>query len=90
MTPDENSLLSAAGIDNATGILDFSIPLPLRKKSTCVASASYNIFTQTLTIAFQHGDTLEYHVAIPIALGLIAAESPGRFFNEYIRGQGEP
>jgi hypothetical protein len=88
MTPDENSLLSAVGLDD-TGILDFSIPLPLRKKSTCIASANYNIFTQTLTIAFQHGDVLQYHAAIPIALGLIAAESPGGFYNSYIRGQAE-
>lgn len=88
-TPDENSILAAAGIDNAPDWLDFSFNLPMRKKSSCVASASYNIFSQTLEIRFQHGDVAQHHVAIPIALGLMTAESPGGFYNANIRGQGE-
>ena len=67
--------------------LSFPIPLPL-KKSRCLASASYVPRTGELTVTFQAGLSLSHPgISIGTVIGLIRADSAGRYYNAHIRGR---
>jgi hypothetical protein len=57
-----------------------------RLESTAIASAGYDPGTAVLELEFSSGDVYEYF-AVPrsVFLGLLEAESAGRFFRERIR-----
>lgn len=53
-----------------------------------IISASFDNWSKTLTIVFRRGGTYEYRdVEYNDWLGLIGAESPGKFFDSHIKGK---
>lgn len=56
--------------------------------SSAIEAVDYNEFTCNLTIYFHDsGGYTFYGVPWDIYLGLISADSPGTFYNRYIRGR---
>lgn len=55
--------------------------------SSAVHAASYNTNTATLTIWFQEGKRGYDFFGVPetVFRGLVTAQSPGTFYNDYIR-----
>jgi hypothetical protein len=100
MIPQVLELLAEVGIEAEAGevaataaekgfssLLDFPIPLPL-KKSRCLASASYVPRTGELTVIFHSAESLSYpDTSIGTVIALIRADSAGRYYNAYIRGR---
>ena len=57
-----------------------------RVTSTTVLSVGYDDRTAVLEIEFAEGQVYEYYMVPPSVFhGLMKAESPGRFFGEFIR-----
>jgi hypothetical protein len=54
--------------------------------STTISSVGYDDQTAVLQIEFVEGNSYEYFMVPPsIFRGLMKAQSPGRFFSEFIR-----
>jgi KTSC domain len=64
----------------------FPIPIPL-KESSCVAYASYDIFTGQLAITFHDGSEANYTTDIVTIIEWMRAKSVGSFYNLRIKGQ---
>jgi hypothetical protein len=83
--------LAAAEAGSATAVessfWDLPIPLPI-KKSSCVASATYALRTGELVVTLHTSRTrLSYpDTSISTVLAFIRADSPGGFYNRYLRG----
>ena len=57
-----------------------------RVTSTTILSVGYNDRTAVLEVEFVEGQAYEYFMVPPSVFhGLMKAESPGRFFGEFIR-----
>jgi KTSC domain len=83
----EQQLLSLAGIKGIGSWLDIDIPLPI-KRSSCIASATYNIGTGELKLSFVRGETVTYpNFDIITVISFVQADSPGHFYNSQIRGR---
>lgn len=58
-----------------------------RLRSQTLAAADYETSSQTLTIAFHNGRSYTYEsVPAEIYEGLMAAPSPGTYYNLHIKG----
>lgn len=83
----EQQLLSLAGVKGIGSWLDIDIPLPI-KRSSCIASATYNIATRSLNLTFTRGEQVIYrNFDIIEVISFIGADSPGHFYNSQIRGR---
>jgi hypothetical protein len=60
------------------------IPLPLRK-SSCIASARYNILARKLTVEFVAGGDAQHSCGVLKILRWIKSGSVGEFYNAEIR-----
>jgi hypothetical protein len=59
---------------------------PLRSSS--IAAAGYDPDTRTMEVEFVNGRTYTHPDVPPeVYEGLVSAESPGRFYNQQIKGQ---
>jgi hypothetical protein len=79
-----SQLLGMSGKTRADAV--FPIPLPL-KESSCVAAASYDIFTGQLDITFQDGSSANHQSDIITVIEWLRAKSVGSFYNLRIKGQ---
>ena len=79
-----SQLLGMSGKTRADAV--FPIPLPL-KESSCVASATYDIFTGELAITFQDGSSANHQSDIVTILEWLNAKSVGAFYNSRIKGK---
>jgi hypothetical protein len=87
MNPELLALLAETGITAATdtSFWDLTLPLPI-KKSSSVSGATYALRTGELVVTvrtrrFSYPDT-----PISTVLAFIRADSPGSFYNRYLRG----
>lgn len=56
-------------------------------KSSAISTAEYDTETQELTITFTNGMSYDLSGVPPDAFeGLVNADSPGRFFNQNLKG----
>jgi hypothetical protein len=60
------------------------IPLPIRR-SSCIASASYDPTNGLLSVTFVNGGEATHRAGILICIKFIRAESAGSFYNTEIR-----
>ena len=66
---------------------DNSLDIATKYHSTCVKGFGYDYDTYVLSVTFPSGDTYKYYDVYPsIWLEMIRAKSPGRFFNQNVRG----
>jgi hypothetical protein len=57
-----------------------------RVSSSDLESVGYDVDIQTLEVEFKNGSIYDYfNVPSEIYIGLMAAQSHGRYFNEYIK-----
>lgn len=56
-------------------------------RSTAISNVDYDSETETMTVAFVNGRSYT-HEGVPFDLveRFISASSPGRFYNDYIKG----
>ena len=89
MNPELLALLAETGISAAadTSFWDLPLPLPI-KKSSCIAGATYALRTGELVVTLRNSRrSLSYpDTSIATALAFIRADSPGGFYNRYLRG----
>ena len=56
--------------------------------SSAIQAVDYSSWTMILTIQFTSGGVYDFHgVPLFVFEGLINASSPGRYYNQYIRGR---
>jgi hypothetical protein len=87
MNPELLALLAETGITAAadTSFWDLPLPLPI-KKSSCVSGATYALRTGELVVTVRTRRLSYTDTPISTVLAFIRADSPGGFYNRYLRG----
>jgi len=61
------------------------IAVPPLHSSSCVRSVQYDFSDGICTINFTVGNSYDYDLSIGTVIGLLLADSPGKFFNDHIK-----
>jgi hypothetical protein len=89
MNPELLALLAEIDITAAADTLLWNLPLPLPiKKSSCIAASTYTVSTGELVVTLHTSrTTFSYpNTSISTVSDFIRADSPGGFYNRFLRG----